>query len=460
VDIQLRQQILRALIKDAAFLKGNWQDITAPVFPEREEQLIAKTALTFYEKYREPIGGMIRSDTETLAGREHLSPETRKKLKIILDTLLSGKMELVSVKALTDRVKSLKKYSFYTSAVEEVLDLEHKGELDASAFEKIVARANRELHADKIISIDYATGLEKRIARRRLNSTKKYPLLMIDALDERIKAIGRGNTGMILAPFSSGKGLFLVHLDIAYAMQGWNVLHITLEDPLELVEDRLDACLTGLSLNKLHKLPKTLRRRFELRSKLLHARIQVVDGTGGENAQEWTVAHIERVWRDFARDGFIADAIIVDYDEYLSPSRQFKGESARRFEFDDIYRGLTNIASKLNVLIWTAAQGTRASEGKWVVTGKDASEDISKIRKVFLAIGIGSDEANRPGMKYLYVCRHRLDRSRFGVEIYGDFEAAIFYDRPASLEHYKKQAAGWSAEKAKQANEPYKKEAE
>ena len=428
MDSELRRQVLRACARDKVFLRTSWRDITPANFPEIEEQIIAEAALTFYSKYEQPIGSLLRSAAEDLALAKKIGAETKKKLKDLLDLLQGSKMELVPVQALQDRVKALKKISFYEHAVDEILEVHEKGQLTPDVLSGLVERANKELRSEEAVASDYLEELENRIEARELFSTDKLPKLMIDPLDEKICAIGKGHTGLVLAPYSAGKGLFLVHIDISYAMQGMKVWHITLEDPKDLVESRLDSNITGIPMAKLHLLPKKLRKRFRRLTKQMHGRIRVTDGTAGG----WTISQVERGYEQLKQEGFEADAIVIDYDDYIVCERQFKGESVKRLEFDDIYRRLTQLAAKLNVVIWTAAQGTRGSEGKKMVTGKDAAEDISKIRKVFLAIGVGRDP-DVENMTWLYVCRHRLDRSRFGVSIMSNFANATFYDRESTL---------------------------
>ena len=81
---------------------------------------------------------------------------------------------------------------------------------------------------------------------------------------------------------------------------------------------------------------------------------------------------------------------------------------------------------------WTAAQTSKKAESKKIVTGQDTAEDVSKVRKAFLVIGIGRDPEIE-NMRCLYVAAHKHDRSRFAVEIMSAFDSAIFYDREATL---------------------------
>jgi hypothetical protein len=433
MDSDLRLQLLRAAARDRQFLKSAARDLKATDFPDVEEQVIAEASLKFYETHEEPVGVLLRSEVDEIVLERRLGPETRKKLKVILDTIQGNKLDLVSVKALENRVKKLRRASFYSTAVDEILTANEKNKLSPALLEEIVAKANTELRDNSIVFRDpFGEGqLDKRIQRRLAwEEDHKFPLLFIHELDEKIKMIGRGHIGLFLAPYASGKGFALLHVAIAYAMQGLKVLHISLEDPKEEVEDRFDSNLTGLPKNRLSKLPNKLRKRFKRAAKVLKGNVRFIDGTEGG----WTVSRIQRAWELAKLEGFEADAIVVDYDDEIECEKQFKGESARRMEFSEIYKALRRLAAKLNVILWTAAQGNKESEGKKVVTGKFAAEDISKIRKVFVAIGIGTDPESA-FVKHLFVARHRLDRSRFGVDIVTNFGESLFYDRKASFEY-------------------------
>ncbi len=431
MDRELRTNILRAAVRDRVFLKQAWRDIRPQDFPEREEVIIAKAAVDFYEEYKEPIGSMLSAKTDDLAREEHFGVEAKKKLKLLRTTLQDARRELVSVKALVDHVKSLKRHSFFDSAVEEVITAQEAGKLNPTVLADLVERANKELASDTIEVTDYLgkDSLEKRIDKRSQFDKTRFPLSLIDPLDEKTKRVaGRGHLGMFLAPPNAGKGMALLHLAVAYAAQGLNVLFITLEDPKDEVENRLDAQLTGIPINRLEQMPNRLRKRWRRARKKLRGGIRIIDGTDGG----WTVTQVARAWEQLKRDGFTADVIIVDYDDEIECEKTFKGESGRRFEFAEIYRRLRKLAAKLDVILWTAAQGTRKSEGKRIITMKEVAEDISKIRKAFIAIGIGSYPKD-DNKKYLWIVRHKVDRSRFGFDIMTDYSRGLFYDREATL---------------------------
>lgn len=435
MDEGLRLQLLHAAYADRVFLKASASHFQSEFFPNREEKLVAQAELTYWDKYEEPIGPLLRSDCEELAVNQKFNDKEKQRLKDLLDRIVGGKVKLVSVAALKDKLKRLKYVSFYEHAVDEIIEAHDKDELDAQYLAELVEKAKRELGDKMLASRDYfdPKGLEMRIIRRSKVETTRAPKLLIDQLDKKVRMVSRGHLGLFLAPYASGKGHALLHVARAYAMQGLNVLFFTLEDPIDEVENRLDASIAGLPKNRLSELPNKLKKRFRRAQKMIRGRINLVDATEGG----WTVTRFRQAWEEHRQQGFIADAVIIDYDDEIEPEEKYKGDSAPRMRTADVYRRLRKMAASLNIIVWTAAQATRAAENKPLLTGRDVAEDIGKIRKASLGIGIGGTN-DEPNIKWLSVLRHRLDRSRFAVEIRSDFSRGLFYDRDATLEIIKR----------------------
>jgi hypothetical protein len=424
MDQVFRKQVLRAAVRDRVFLKNICHDLVPTDFTEKSEQIVAEIALRFWEQHSEPVGGLLRSDAEFEARHRRLNENDRKALRILVDEIQGTAMELVPVKALEDRVKAIRRDTFFEHALEEIITAQEKGTLSTAVLEGVMERAQRDLADRMFQSTDYLAGLEQRILRRQMQAEEdKYPLLLIDPIDEKIRCIGRGHFAIFVGPYSSGKSMFLLHVALAYAMQGLKVLYFTLEDPLDIVENRMDSCMTGIPMSKLNQLPNRLRKRFDEMRQLVRGRIHIIDATDGG----LTISKVEKVWEQERADGFTADSIIIDYDEELECEVKFTGEMARKRQFEEIYKRFRRLNKKLDTIGWTAAQTKANTSKKRVITGDDIGEDYSKAKKAFLAIGIGQDQ-DVANMKFLYVMRHRLDRSRFGVEVITDFESGIAYD--------------------------------
>ena len=390
--------------------------------------------MEFYQKYEDPVGPLLKSRLEDVVIEERFGTESKDKLKKLVSDLLSAEMQLVSVGALIDQVKHLTKTAFFDEAVDKIIEAKERGKFTAFMLSQLVDQA-KQLGSTKMETRRYLAEVDKRIERRARVDGKKVPMLLIDPIDESIKGLDRGQLGLVMAPPSGGKGLSLIWFTVAYALQKLNVVHLSLEDPKSLVEDRLDASITGIPLNKLRHLPNRFKKRFKRLRKRFNGKIRLIDGTGDE---EWTVTRLDKLHDRLCKEGFIPDAYIIDYDEYLTAEEKFKGDSARRMEFDYIYKRLVRFAAKHKVILWIAAQTVRKTELQKVITGKDVAEDFSKIRKAFMVMAIGRIK-DYPKMRHLFIAKHRDDKAQFGVDILTDFDSAIFYDREATLEWARKE---------------------
>lgn len=430
MNVELRYQILRAITQDHAFLKTGHHYVDPEMFPEPEEQVIAQVSLDFYKNHDEPIGALLSSDAEDLAGKKKLGLQKKKQLQDLVNKLQNGKMQLVSVKALLERTETLRRKAFFDRALDGMIGAYEKDELTVQTLEDFVQKAGKELHVNGFDTSQYFDEIDKRIVRRKTGENyKRYPLSFMAPLDDNIHLIERGQLAFFLAPANSGKGLALIQIEIALMMQGFNCLHFTLEDPVALVEDRIDAALAGLPMSKLAKKPKTVRERFERFRDTFRGRLKIIDCTDGG----WTVSKFEKVWEQERQNGFVADGVIIDYDDEIEAEKQYKGDRIRLMEFNEIYKSLRRMAAKLNIFLWTAAQATRAAEGKSIITGKDVAEDYGKIRKAFLAISIGCNrdkDTKQPidSLLNLHVIRHRTDRNHGTYKIKCDFASGLLYD--------------------------------
>lgn len=427
-DFQLK--LLAFVCRDINFLRDHAHLLEPDDFkPARrdgpqEPWVVATTALEFYQKYREPIAGMLRVEMLDYARKNRLGDRQKNRLLELVQTL-RDKTKLVAVDALSEKVIEYKKERLKLEAVTKLTDLMESGDLTDDRWLQICMDGINKFGKHDYTAVDYLNKLEDRIFRRTIQPGRKNPYFLIDPLDELIKGISRGMILMFLAPWAKGKSLALIHMDMAYLLQGLNVLHITLEDPMDLVEDRLDAAISCLPIKRLDELPKKLRKRFAHYKKLLRSQMRIIDGTDGGIS----VARIVEFWEREYNRGFCADVVTVDYDDEIKPARK---QEQRRHEFADIYRDMRKFAAEKNVYLCTAAQTGRDTEDKKVISGKDTAEDISKVRKVALAVGIGQGEWGQDS-RYLNVARHKFDRQHVGCHIMSDLERSSFYDREATL---------------------------
>jgi hypothetical protein len=433
-DSDFQEKMLMFVCRDRTFLKKMSGLLTPEHFRPRkgegmiEAYWIAQKAFKFWKDYREPIGGMLQ--TEVLdyirENKRKIGSRSRDKLMDLVQHIKKAD-GLVAVEAVEKKVSEYLQRQNKSRAIKELIELQEKGELSDHKFQRICKNALEKFDNTLKVS-DYTDedSIEKRIKRREKNKDRKFPYLLIDPLDKQVRTFPRGEIGVILAKYKTGKSTMACHIDQAYALQGYKVLHFTLEDNAEMVEDRLDASFTGIKMKRL--LDKSSRLKRRMRKKLMHIRgqIKVIDGTEG-----MTVQRIEEITENFRNQGFDADMIMVDADEGLTPVEHYKGDDGERKESIQNYKDMKKFAAKSDKWVWVCAQ-TKRGKGvrKMIITGDDSAIDISKMRRCAMGIGVGDgpEEWGEDG-RYLNVAVHRYDRGQRGCPIMGDFERAIFYSR-------------------------------
>jgi replicative DNA helicase len=427
-DPTFQQKLVTFLCRDRNILKRVAHKLKPKDFEPRRGQgpewhFIAELALDFYHKYKEPVAGMLRTEALDIIHQKKIEGRTREQLLKAVDKVNRAD-KLVAVEAIEQKVDDYLRRRVRQKAIQDILEEEEEGTLTNERLAQITNRVLKYTSQQYTVT-DYFAGLDQRLVRRRLESSRKWPVLFIDPLDERMRVLSRGNLGMALAQYKVGKSVFLAWVSYAYMIQGLNVLYVTLEDHKEEVEDRFDSLYSRIALKELAGKGSELKEKFQRALDLTRGRLRIVDGTEGGVS----VALIESIFDQQRNQGFTADAVVVDYDDEIEPPRRFAADkNARRHEFADIYRELRRFAAKRDLYVWTAAQAVRGKEDQKIIAGKDAAEDISKIRKVAFCVGIGRDTEYGRNGRYLYIAAHRHDESRVGFSIVGDFKTSVFYD--------------------------------
>lgn len=444
-DSAFQERILALAVKDRKFLQRITGILSREDFmPEQEagkdalaRYRAAKIILRYYRLYQQPIGGMLRPEVLEYirVNKKKIGERGRQELLDLTEKLNSPELT-VAPEAVETKIIDYKRRQRFKQTIEKLLDLQTRDELNPDSFAKVTRTALAGLDGISEVT-DYGAGIEQRIERRLNEKVVKLPYLQIECFDENVKVPPRGQIALALAKFGVGKSNFMVHIARAYALQGLNVLFFTLEDPVQIVENRLDASITNLPLDNLRDWPKKTRRLFLEEWPKFKANIQIVNATGGG----WTVERMAEYWEAMRNRGFIADLVIIDYDKKIEPPHHYKSSNAFTLQSTDIYLELSNWAARDQIYMWVAAQAKRDPQDrnrkdtqKMIVTGDDAAEDINKLREAAMCIGIGYAPIADGNGRFLYIAKNRFGRQLVGWPIVGNFAMGQFYDLAASRE--------------------------
>jgi len=387
--------------------------------------VIAELALEHYRRYHEPVGRLLRAEVLTHAQNVGFGERQIKDLRKYCDTVINANGITPCPEAITEKIITFKREKQKAAALTELSELQASGDLSDEKWYEISQRVLGS-GVNTLQTTDYLGTMAQRVERRRLNSRRvRKPWTLIDPLDSIIEGIGPKELGLILAPYKRGKSLMLQWLAVAYVLQHLNVLYITLENPQSSVEDRLDSITTAIPIKALNEYPGTVSQRFKRFRGMVKRKLKIYDGTQGGVS----VPMMEQILTAERNQGFLADALIVDYDDEIAATRKQKD---RRFEFSDIYRDLRQLMARMNLIGWTAAQTQRDTENLKILSGDRAAEDISKIRKVTLAIGLGKGDWLDGESIYLWVAAANNDKQHVGCHIVPDRKRMLIYDREAT----------------------------
>lgn len=433
-DDRFQNKLLGHVVRDRLLLKEVGKFLEADDFrPTREGEreqwarwIISGIALDYWKKYRQPVNGLLRSEVLNYIEKNRVGERQRKALLNYIRVVKKQTLEAGNV--LVERVGEFKKEMARRDALDTLTQLQADGELTDELMMETCRTVLDVMTMEDQRPTDFLKDEEAdmRIQRRMKAQRNRPPLFFIDPLDRLVVGCKRKELGVILAPYKRGKSMMLIHMALAFTVQRLNVLHVTAEDPKATVEDRFDAAMASLPIKKLTEKQDVFLTRFRRLRRILRGRLFVADATEGQCKLSW----LEERLQELREQGTMIDVLIVDYDDEIEPPQRSK---ERRLEFAAIYKGLRRLAARWDMVVWTAAQTKRGTEEKKTIRGDDAAEDISKLRKVTMALSIGNGEDVHPRGLYLYVAAHRNDQKHVGTYIVHDQDKSVFYDRPSTM---------------------------
>lgn len=255
-----------------------------------------------------------------------------------------------------------------------------------------------------------------RDAKIRINARKRYVPNGIPTgtdLDDYLKGGGLPpkRLGCIVAPPGRGKTLALINFAKGAILHGHKVLYLTMELLEEDIAERLDANMAGVYLGALQSyVHKTKRAVNGLKTKFGDPLIIKFFPP-----QTLTVAGIKGYLRRLERTGFKPDLLIIDFADYILPTKHYEDSYS---ELGLIYQELRGLAISERLAVWTASQGNRGSAEAKVVDMTSLADSFKKAGIVDVLIGFSqvSKERIRKQAR-LFIAKNRLGPSDVEVSI-------------------------------------------
>lgn len=237
-------------------------------------------------------------------------------------------------------------------------------------------------------------------------------------VDKRLfGGMNRGELNIFAGGSGAGKSLFLANLGVNWALQGLNVVYLTLELSEELVSMRIDSMITEIPTRDIFKNIDEVEMKVKVIGKK-SGTYQVKYMPSGKTAND-----IRAYLKEYEiKLGRKVDVLLVDYLDLLMP--QGRKISAENLFVKDKYvsEELRNLAMEKQCVLVTAAQLNRGAVEEVEYDHSHISGGLSKIQTADNVFGIFTSRAMRERGKYQIQLMKTRSSSGVGMKIDLDFD--------------------------------------
>ena len=298
-------------------------------------------------------------------------------------------------------------------AILKAADMIENGEF--GPVEKLIKDAVQ-ISLTKDMGTDYFADPRSRLLKIKSNNgqiTTGWP-----TLDKRLfGGMNRGELNIFAGGSGAGKSLFLANLGVNWALQGLNVVYLTLELAEDLVAMRIDAMTTGISTKNIFKELDDVEIKVRIIGKKSGA-LQIKYMPSGKTSND-----IRAYMKEFeVKTGKKIDVLLVDYLDLLMPSSH--KISAENLFIKDKYvsEELRNLAMEKHCILVTAAQLNRGAVEEVEFDHSHISGGLSKIQTADNVFGIFTSRAMRERGRYQIQLMKTRSSSGVGMKVDLDYD--------------------------------------
>lgn len=228
----------------------------------------------------------------------------------------------------------------------------------------------------------------------------------------------KGELLTVIGPTGKGKTLILVNFAKGGLILGKKVLYVTCETSAEVICQRMDSSISGMTRSDIRHNPERMRQILDrYYSTFPGGALYVAQYPSGAA----TVETIEGLLNDLRiQHSFSPEILLVDYADLLKPSYQ---QQQRRFELTQIYTDIRGLCVSYGLAGFTASQSNRLSYFEEVIDVQHVAEDIGKaqISDIILTLNQTKQERERdPEVMRFFVAKNRNNPAYFTIpfEVY------------------------------------------
>jgi len=251
----------------------------------------------------------------------------------------------------------------------------------------IVKRGLREEVLDGVLDRMVSYVLEGKLERRLLSGFTQLDAVLGGGFRQGSMTVWIGAT-------SVGKTMMLVFESVMFALQGKNVLFISLEDSRDVVLERFDRLLFSNVRND----PVRLRNRIELLKCM--GKVEVA------YASRMTIDELEGLVEGLVDS---VDVLVADYGDLLSTGKGSK--EADWVEQGEVFERMMRLADKYDKWVVTASQANREAVDRKVLSLGNVGRSFRKVQVADYVIALSqTKEEEQQGLIRLVVLKNKFGK--------------------------------------------------
>ncbi|AGR46795.1 DNA helicase [Bacillus phage JL] len=321
--------------------------------------------------------------------------------------------DLSDAEYIKDNVIAFGRRSAIEQAIWDSVGLLEKGTTeDFNKIEDLVGKALRIGEDIGDLGTDYYSNAQERIENYRegTDGVRRIPT-GISGVDNILHGgLGGGELGVVIAPPNRGKSIALINIGAGAVLEGYNVVHFTLEMPEKQVTKRYDQRLMGKSFEYMKDNPDKILKAIMNMQKTKRGQLFVKKYKTNDCTVHTMRSYLTRLWME---KGIKPDVIIVDYGDLVQPRRTY---ADKRFELESVYLDLRDLAAEYDCPVWTASQANRGALDKKVITIGDLAEAFNKANIAdFMMALCQTTEEKEDGEMRIYISKHRDGEANISI---------------------------------------------
>ena len=388
-------QLLNQIVLDKEFSHSIVEVIENNYFENKYFKIIIQMIKEYHKKYDHTPS----FDTLEQVAKSELQQETA--IKVVLDTIKKIKnapiegADFVQEKALKFcKQQELQRVMKQAQKIIDGGEFENYDTLEEMVREALMVGSkdtsmmNVFSNLDQVLAEDY-----------------RHPIPMgIPGIDRLLKGgLAKGELGVILAPTGVGKSTILTKIANHGYNLGFNVLQIFFEDNPQIIQRKHFTLWTKIHPDELSdKKDEVIAKVKEIETTMPNQLIlkKIPSDTV-------TMNQIKNEVRKLIADGTKIDMIVLDYIDCVLPNKDLGNEWKSE---GSVMRAYEAMCHELNVVGWTATQGSRASIASEVVTTDQMGGSIKKAQVGHVIISI----AKTLQQKEMKLATIAITKSRIG----------------------------------------------